>query len=42
MKKFQNLVENRLKNKNILLRADVKRLYPMNKLAIEGHIPFDD
>lgn len=41
MKKFQNLIENRIKHKNNLLQADVKRLYPMNKLAIKGFIPFD-
>jgi hypothetical protein len=41
MKKFQNLIENRIKHKNNLLQADVKRLYPMNKLAMKGFIPFD-
>ena len=40
MKKFKNLIENRIKHKNNLLKADVKRLYPMNKLMTRGHYPF--
>ena len=30
MKKFQNLIENRIKHKNNLLQADIKRVYPMS------------
>ena len=33
MKKFQNLINNRLKRKNNLVNQDVKRLYPLNKIA---------
>ena len=32
MKKFQNLIENRIKHKNNLLQADIKRVYPMSLL----------
>lgn len=42
MKKFQNLVENRIRHKNSLLKADVKRLYPMNKLMHSGFTAFLD
>ena len=31
MKKFQNLIENRIKHKNNLLQADMKRVYPLTK-----------
>ena len=30
MKKFQNLIENRIKHKNNLLQADINRVYPMS------------
>ena len=33
MKKFQNLINNRLKRKNNLVNQDVKRLYPLNKIV---------
>lgn len=29
LKKFKKLIENRISRKNALLKADVKRLYPM-------------
>ena len=29
LKKFQKLIENRIQRKNALLKADVKRMYPM-------------
>lgn len=32
MRKFQNLIENRIKHKNNLLQADMKRIYPLNKI----------
>ena len=31
MKKFQNLIENRIKHKNNLLQSDMKRVYPLTK-----------
>ena len=37
MKKFQNLVENRIKHKNNLLQADMKRVYPLNKIQEKVH-----
>ena len=42
MKKFQNLIENRIRHKNNLLQADVKRLYPINKLMSNGFKPFEN
>lgn len=42
MKKFQNLIENRIKHKNNLLQADAKRLYPMNKLMTKGFTAFEE
>jgi len=33
MKKFQNLINNRLKRKNNLMNADIQRIFPMNKIA---------
>jgi len=36
MRKFQNMIENRLKRQNNLLQADVKRMYPMNKVKDSG------
>jgi len=33
MKKFQNLINNRLKRKNNLVNQDIKRLYPLNKIV---------
>ena len=33
LKKFQNLIENRIKHKNNLLQSDIRRLYPMNKVV---------
>jgi hypothetical protein len=41
MKKFQHLIENRIKHKNNLLRADMKRMYPINKLASLAFAPFE-
>lgn len=35
MKKFQNLVNNRLRKKNNLVNLDVNRIYPINKIALE-------
>ena len=32
MKKFQNLITNRLKRKNNLMSSDVKRVFPINKV----------
>lgn len=32
MKKFHNMIQNRVKNQNNLLQADVKRIYPMSKI----------
>lgn len=29
LKKFQKLIENRIQRKNALLKADIKRMYPM-------------
>ena len=40
MKKFQNLIENRIKHKNNLLQADIKRVYPMS-LQRKDSIEFD-
>lgn len=31
MKKFQNLIENRVKHKNSLLQTDMTRVYPLTK-----------
>jgi len=33
MKKFQNLINNRLKRKNNLMNADIKRVFPVNKVV---------
>lgn len=33
MKKFQNLINNRLQRKNNLVSSDVNRVYPLNKIA---------
>ena len=33
MKKFQNLINNRLKRKNNLMNADIQRIFPMNKIV---------
>ena len=33
MKKFQNLINNRLARKNNLVTADINRVFPMNKIA---------
>ena len=33
MKKFQNLINNRLQRKNNLVNADTHRVFPMNKIA---------
>jgi len=33
MKKFQNLINNRLKRKNNLVNMDVYRIYPINKIC---------
>ena len=36
MKKFQNLINNRINKKNSLVNMDVKRIYPLNKIAVEN------
>ena len=42
MKKFQNLIENRIKHKNNLLQADIKRVYPMSlQKATRDSVEFD-
>lgn len=33
MKKFQNLITNRLQRKNNLVSTDVNRVYPLNKIT---------
>ena len=33
MKKFQNLIENKLRRKNNLTYKDMLRLFPMNKVV---------
>jgi hypothetical protein len=35
MRKFQNLIKNRLQRKNNLVNMDITRIYPLNKIAIE-------
>ena len=42
MKKFQNLIENRIKHKNNLLRADMKRVYPLTKKPFAGGMTLYD
>ena len=42
MKKFQNLVENKIKHKNNLLRADMKRVYPLTKKTAPGGMTLYD
>ena len=32
MKKFQNLISNRLERKNNLVQSDANRVYPLNKI----------
>ena len=41
MKKFQNLIENRIKHKNNLLQADMKRVYPLTKKTKGGMTLYD-
>ena len=36
MKKFQNLIENRIKHKNNLLQADMTRVFPLTKKEHAG------
>lgn len=36
MKKFQNMIENKIKHKNNLLQADMKRVYPLTKKTANG------
>ena len=35
MKKFQNLIANKIKHKNNLLQADMLRVYPLSKKGAE-------
>lgn len=42
MKKFQNLIENRIKHKNNLLQADMKRVYPLTKKTASGGMTLYD
>ena len=42
MKKFQNLIENRIKHKNNLLQADMKRVYPLTKKGQAGGLTLYD
>ena len=42
MKKFQNLIENRIKHKNNLLQADMKRVYPLTKKPRAGGMTLYD
>ena len=42
MKKFQNLIENRIKHKNNLLQADMKRVYPLTKKQQAGGLTLYD
>lgn len=42
MKKFQNLIENRIKHKNNLLQADMKRVYPLTKKNANGGMTLYD
>ena len=41
MKKFQNLIESRIKHKNNLLQADMKRVYPLTKKTHGGLTLYD-
>lgn len=36
MKKFQNLIQNRMAKKNTLVNMDIKRIYPLSKIHQEG------
>ena len=42
MKKFQNLIENRIKHKNNLLQADMTRVYPLTKKETPGGMTLYD
>ena len=41
MKKFQNLIANKIKHKNNLLQADMMRVYPLTKKAQAGMTLYD-
>lgn len=41
MKKFQNLIANKIKHKNNLLQADMMRVYPLTKKGQVGMTLYD-
>ena len=41
MKKFQNLIANKIKHKNNLLQADMMRVYPLTKKGQAGMTLYD-
>ena len=41
MKKFQNLINNRIRKKNNLINMDIYRIYPLNKIAMESNPDID-
>ena len=41
MKKFQNLIANKIKHKNNLLQADMMRVYPLTKKEQAGMTLYD-
>ena len=41
MKKFQNLIANKIKHKNNLLQADMMRVYPLTKKSQGGMTLYD-
>ena len=42
MKKFQNLIENRVRHKNSLLQTDMMRVYPLTKKTHPGGMTLYD